>query len=101
GAVPGDKKTCHCVGARAALNPGRSRCGLAMARTLAADELRVGFNNKPAAGHRMPRRPWSDRSREGGARLVPRRRSCSIATNRLYRIAIPQTKGALLGKSAL
>jgi len=28
---------------------------------LAAD----GFNNKPGTGHRMPRRPWSDRSREG------------------------------------
>jgi hypothetical protein len=27
--------------------------------TLAADELRVAFNNKPATGHRMPRRPWS------------------------------------------
>ena len=32
---------------------------------LAADELRVGFNNKPATGDRMPRRPSSDRSREG------------------------------------
>jgi hypothetical protein len=33
---------------------------------LAADELRlVRLNNKPATGHRMPRRPWSDRSREG------------------------------------
>ena len=28
------------------------------------DELRV-FNNKPGTGDRMPRRPWSDRSREG------------------------------------
>ena len=32
---------------------------------LAADEIRVGFNNKPATGHRIPRRAWSDRSREG------------------------------------
>lgn len=32
---------------------------------LAADELRVGFANKPASGDRMPRRPRSDRSREG------------------------------------
>jgi hypothetical protein len=32
---------------------------------LAADELRAGFNIKPATGHRIPRRPWSDRSREG------------------------------------
>ena len=32
---------------------------------MAADEVRVGCNNKPATGHRMPRRPWSDRSREG------------------------------------
>src|SRR6516225_2170328 len=31
----------------------------------AADERRVGFNNKPGTGHSMPRRPWSDRSREG------------------------------------
>ena len=27
--------------------------------------LQVVFNNKPATGDRMPRRPWSDRSREG------------------------------------
>jgi hypothetical protein len=32
---------------------------------LAADELRAGFNKKPATGHRMLRRPWSNRSREG------------------------------------
>jgi hypothetical protein len=32
---------------------------------LAADELGVGFNNKPATAHRMHGRPWSDRSREG------------------------------------
>ena len=32
---------------------------------LAADEPQVGFNNKPATGDRMPRRPSSDRSREG------------------------------------
>src|SRR5262249_21387385 len=32
---------------------------------LAADEPRVGFKNNPATGDRMPRRPWSDRSREG------------------------------------
>ena len=31
---------------------------------LAADEPQVGFNNKPATGDRMPRRPSSDRSRE-------------------------------------
>jgi hypothetical protein len=30
-----------------------------------ADELRVGFSNKPTTGDRMPRRPSSDRSREG------------------------------------
>jgi hypothetical protein len=30
-----------------------------------AAELRVRFNNKPALRHRMPRRLWSDRSREG------------------------------------
>ena len=32
---------------------------------LAVDEPRVGFNNKPATGDRVPRRPSSDRSREG------------------------------------
>ena len=32
---------------------------------LAADELRAGFNNKPTIEHTIPRRPWSDRSREG------------------------------------
>jgi hypothetical protein len=66
---------------------------------LAADELRVGCNNKPATGNRMPRRPWCDRSREGA--VGSEETICSITTNRRCRVAIPGTKGALLGKSAL
>ena len=63
-----------------------------------ADELQVGLKNKPATGHRMLRRPWSDRSREGA---VGSEETIMLATYRRYRVAIPGTKGALLGGSAL
>ena len=59
---------------------------------LAADELRVGFNN-----NRPPRIECLAGPRltgAGRARSVPRRRSCSITTNRRYRVAIRGTKGA-------
>ena len=65
---------------------------------LAADELRAGFNNKPTIEHTIPRRPWSDRSREGA---VGSEETIMLATYRRYRVAIPGTKGASLGRSAL
>jgi hypothetical protein len=60
---------------------------------LAADEPRAGIHNKPATGDKCP--AGLRLTGAGRARSVPRRRSCSIATYRRYRVTIPGTKGAL------
>src|SRR6516164_5581197 len=63
---------------------------------LAADELRVGFNNKPATGHRMHGRPWSDRSREGA---VGSEETIMLDSNQpSVRRRDPWNKGRLIGQ---
>src|SRR5215469_13490787 len=63
---------------------------------MAADELRVGFNNKPATGHKMHRRPWSDRSREG---TVGSEETIMLDSNRpLVPRRDPWNKGRLIGQ---
>jgi hypothetical protein len=62
---------------------------------LAVDELRVGFNNKPGTVPRMPRRPWSDRSRDG---VVGSEETIMLESNLPSdRVAILWNKGRLIG----